>query len=122
VKEDYWDKYILYIMESFVTSGGMTYGNGSGDDAGYCEVGEMWAYYMESLMYKDRYGGEFPSFGNSYWFKPEILRYLHKKGFTAGDIYSVLDAETISLKTLERALIAEFPSKRSQIEQAFDKY
>ena len=122
VKEDYWDKYILYIMESFVTSGGKTYGNGSGDDAGYCEVGEMWAYYMESLMYKDRYGGEFPSFGNSYWFKPEILRYLHKKGFTAGDIYSVLDAETISLKTLERALIAEFPSKRSQIEQAFDKY
>lgn len=122
VREDYWDKYILYIMESFVTSGGKTYGNGSGESAGYCEVGEMWAYYMESLMYKDRYGGEFPSFGNGYWFKPEIFRHLHKKGFTAEDIYSVLDGETVSLKTLERALIAEFPSKRSMIEQAFDKY
>ena len=122
VKEDFWDEYIFYIMESFVTSGGLMYGDGSDDRAGYCEVGEMWAYYMESLIYKDRYGGDFPSFGNSNWFKPEIFRYLHKKGFTASDIYSVLDDDSNSRKSLERALITEFPNRRTQIEQAFDKY
>ena len=74
VEQDYWDEYIHYIIESFITSGGMTSGNGSGTRAGYCEVGEMWAYYLESLIYKERYGGGFPTFGNSYWFKPEIFR------------------------------------------------
>lgn len=122
VGTDYWNEYIRYIVESFVMTGGMTYGDGEGTGAGCCEVGEMWAYYLESLMYKDRYGGEFPTFGNSFWFKPEIFRYLHKKGLTCGDMFSVLDEEVDSSKSLERALIAAFPTRRSQIEQAFDKY
>lgn len=122
VEQDYWDEYIHYIIESFITSGGMTYGNGSGTRAGYCEVGEMWAYYLESLIYKERYGGGFPTFGNSYWFKPEIFRYLDDRGFTCGEIFSVLDEDVDSRKALERALIAEFPTRRTQIEQAFDKY
>ena len=100
----------------------MTYGNGSGTRAGYCEVGEMWAYYLESLIYKERYGGGFPTFGNSYWFKPEIFRYLDDRGFTCGEIFSVLDEDVDSRKALERALIADFPTRRTQIEQAFDKY
>ncbi|MBP3661904.1 MAG: hypothetical protein J6J25_02230 [Bacteroidales bacterium] len=122
VETDYWDEYIHYIIESFITSGGMTYGDGTGSKAGYCEVGEMWAYYLESLIYKERYGGNFPSFGNSYWFKPEIFRYLDDRGFSCGEIFSVLDEEVTSRKALERALIAEFPTRRSHIEQAFDKY
>ena len=122
VNEEYWNEYILYIIKSFITSGGITYGDGTEDGAGYCEVGEMWAYYMESLMYKSRYGGDFPTYGNSFWFKPEIFRYLHKRGLTCSDIFSVLDEDVDSRKDLEKALIAAFPTKRTQIEQAFDKY
>ena len=122
VGTDYWNEYIRYIVESYITSGGMIYGDGTGDGAGYCEVGEMWAYYMESLMFKDRYGGDFPSFGNSLWFKPEILRYLHKRGLACSDIFSVLEEDVDDCRSLERALIATFPIRRTQIEQAFDKY
>ena len=119
---DYWNAYIIYILESFIASGGMTYGDGTQDGAGYCEVGEMWAYYMESLMYKSRYGGDFPAFGNSHWFKPEVFRFLHKRAFACSEILSVLDENVDSRLALERALIAKFPTRRNTIEQAFNKY
>ena len=122
VGKSYWNNYIHYIIESYITTGGLTYGEGSGDYAGYCAVGEMWAYYLESLIYKNRYGGDFPTFGNSYWFNPEILRYLNDRGFSCRDIFDVLDDEVISVKSMERAFIAEYPTKRSIIETAFDKY
>lgn len=122
VGKDYWDTYIRFIIESYITSGGITYGDGTEDDAGYCEVGEMWAYFAESLMFKNRYGGNFPTFGNSHWFKPEIFRYLYSRGLTCSSIFSVLDENVISKKSLERALIAEYPHKKSIIEMAFDKY
>jgi hypothetical protein len=82
----------------------------------------MWAYYMESLMYKTRYGGDFPSFGNGYWFKPEVLRYLHKNGFTCNEIFSSLDDDVTSRNDLEQELISRFPSRKTNIVQAFDKY
>ena len=122
VGKEYWNNYIRYIIESFVNSGGITYGDGTDSNAGYCAVGEMWAYYLESLIYKGRYGGDLPTFGNSYWFKPEILRYLDEKGMTCTEIFDVLDEDVTSVKNLERALITEYPTQRSVIEQAFDKY
>lgn len=122
VGKDYWNSYILYIIKSFVDSGGMTYGDGSGTDAGYCAVGEMWAYYLESLIYKTRYGGNFPTFGNSYWFKPGVFRYLDERGMSCAEIFDVLTPDVNSVKALERALITEYPTRRSIVERAFDKY
>ena len=55
VGKDWWDKFIIYILTSYVSTG-ETYGNGSGENAGYCAVGEMWAYYMQNRMFNDRYG------------------------------------------------------------------
>ena len=122
VGREYWEEYIFYILESFVTSVGMTYGDGTGKKAGYCEVGEMWAYYLESMMYKNRYGGEFPTFGNSYWFKPQIFRNLDDRGMSCSDFFSVLDKDVCTREKLENALIAAFPAKKSMISQAFDRY
>lgn len=122
VGTDFWDKYIYYIIKSFVTGGGITYGDGTEPDAGICEVGEMWAYFLESYIYKERYGGDFPTFGNSYWFKPEILRDLNDKGMSCSEMFSVLDEDVVSAKSLEKALITAYPTKRSIIETAFDKY
>ena len=118
----YWNRYIKYIMTSYVKTMGMTYGDGTGDDAGLCEVGEMWAYYMESKMYKDRYGGTFPSFGTSFWFYPQIFRYLDERGVSCSDINSVLGPEVTSREELKSALIASFPGKRTVIEQVFGRY
>lgn len=119
---NYWDKYIQYMCKSFFKSGGKNYGDGKTAGAGYCEVAEMWAYYMQSLMYKGRYGGDFPTAGNSYWFKPDILRYLHKNGLSCSDMFLAMDASVDSRSDLEKALLAKFPSKKSKITQAFDKY
>ena len=121
VGTEYWNKYIKYIMESYISTGD-AYGNGVSQDAGYCFVGESWAYYLESMMYKERYGGSVPSFGSSYWFYPQIFRYLDERGLSRSDMFSVLEGNVISMENLKTALIRHFPNKRTVIEQVFSRY
>ena len=122
VGTDYWNEYIWYIIESFITSGGMTYGDGQGSGAGYCEIGEDWAYYIESKMYKERYGGSFPTFGTSFWFNPQIFRYLNERGISTSQIFSVLGPAVKDKALLKEALLKSYPSKRLIIEQVFNRY
>ena len=122
VGTDYWNRYILYVLGSYVSSGGMTYGDGTGVNAGYCEIGEMWAYHMSSRMYQNRYGGDYPSFGATFWFHPQILRYVEEKGIGSWEIFSLLDASVNSRDALRRALIAYAPDKSDQIEHIFNRY
>ena len=122
VGTSYWDRYIKYIMTSYMKTSGKTYGDGTGDDAGVCEIGEMWAYYLESKMYKDRYGGSFPSFGTSYWFYPQIFRYMDERGVTCSEMFSVLGPEVDSKSDLKAALLAAYPNRRTVIEQVFGRY
>jgi hypothetical protein len=117
----YWNKYIMYILQSYVKTGD-AYGDGLSDDAGYCGVGESWAYYLESLMYKERYGGVFPTFGTSYWFNPQIFRYLNERGLKTSELFSVLTSEVVSKADLKESLISAFPSRKSVIEQVFNRY
>ena len=118
----YWDKYIKYIFESYLQSGGMTYGDGSGDNAGHCEIGEDWAYFIESKMYKERYGGAFPTFGTSFWFNPQIFRYLNERGLKTSEIFSVLTSDVVSKAHLKESLISAYPSRKTTIEQVFSRY
>ena len=122
VGTSFWNRYIKYIIESYVTSGGKTYGDGTKSDAGYCEIGEMWAYYLESRIFKDRYGGNFPTFGTSHWFSPQIFRYLDDRGLATSSIFSVLDEEIHSKEALKSALTSTFPEKRKIIDQVFSRY
>lgn len=122
VGKQYWNSYIYYIIESYLTTGGMTYGNGTGTGAGHCEIGEMWAYYLESKMYKERYGGSFPSFGTSFWFYPQIFRFLDDRGMPCSEIFSVLSGSVLSKEALKSAMIAAYPQKRATIEQVFSRY
>lgn len=120
--KDYWDRYILYIMKSFVSSGGMTYGNGNETDAGYCAVGEMWAYYLESVMYKERYGGNVPSFGSSHWFSPQILRVLDERGITRSDILAAMQPDVTDVDLLKTRMMSLYPDKAVVINQVFNRY
>lgn len=119
---DYWNPYVCYILESFIASGGMMYGDGTVKNAGLCEVSEMWAYYIESKMYYDRYGGDFPSFGTSYWFYPQIFRVLDERGFDASEIFSVLDKDVTDRDILKSSLISEYPDRMNEIEMVFNRY
>lgn len=121
--KSYWDKYIMYILESYVKTGGQTYGSGSeGENAGHCEVGEMWAYYMESMMHKERYGGAIPTFGTSYWFYPQIFRYLEERGMSRSEIFAALTADVSGREQLRDRLVSLYPERRVMIEQVFNRY
>lgn len=122
VGREYWDTYIRYIIESFIMTSGMGYGDGISEGAGHCEVGEMWAYYMESKMYKDRYGGGFPTYGTSFWFYPQIFRFMDERGMSCSEIFSVLNSSVTSKEELREALMRALPTKKSIIEQAFSRY
>ena len=122
VGTSYWNKYILYVLGSYISTGGMTYGDGKGMNAGYCEIGEMWAYYLSSKMYYERYGGSYPIFGASYWFYPQIFRYVEELGITCHDMFSLLNESVDSLDALKRAMLSSYPDKADAIELVFNRY
>ncbi len=122
VGNTYWNNYVQYIIESYVTQGQMAYGTGDGDRAGYCEVGEMWGYFLESVLYQDRYGGGLQAFGSSFWFYPQIFRYLYQRGMTRGEIFRALKSEVTSRDDLMEQLIDLYPDRESLIRQVFERY
>ena len=119
---DFWNPYIKYILTSFVNSGD-AYGSGSEADYGYCEVGEMWAYYLSSVLYKERYGGQLRDFGADFWFKPQIFRYIDQRGVGRDVIFEALkQKDVVDVVSLRSALLKLAPSKGTIIEQAFALY
>lgn len=123
VGNEYWEKYIRYILTSFVTSGGMTYGVGTEKDHGYCEVGEMWAYYSQTKFFRERYQDD-PgrTFGTSFWFRPQILLFMDDRGIDRFRIFAALTSDIVDRDLLRDKLISMYPECKSIISQAFLKY
>ena len=122
VGNEYWDKYAIMILSSYLTSGGVTYGTGTEEDAGYCEVGEMWAYYVENILYRQRYNDYDNTFGDKYWFRPEILLYLDDRGMNRFQIFPALTKDVNGRDALRSRLIVLYPECKSIINEAFNKY
>jgi len=120
--KEYWNPYITFIAKSFLTSGFVTYGAGTEEGHGYCEVGEMWAYYMESMMYRERYGDNSKVFGTSFWFSPQILMYLDERGLNRYQIFQALGEEVVDKELLQDTLLSLYPQFKSTINQAFGRY
>lgn len=118
----YWDRYIDYVIRSFINERGSCYGDGSGEDAGYCEVGEEWGYFMQNLLYHDRYGGEMPAYGMNYWFHPQIFRFLNERGMSVRQLFRALKPDVTSSEMLERTLVSMYPAQSSMINQVFSRY
>ena len=77
---------------------------------------------MEGKLYKERYGGNFPALGTSWWFSPQILRFLDDRGLSQSEIFAVMDAEVNSKDSFERALLLMYPERQDMIEQVFSRY
>lgn len=122
VGRNYWEKYIKFIVTSYVTNGGMLYGAGTENDKGYCEVAEMWAYYMQTRFYRDRYPESATSFGTSYWFSPQILFYLDERGITRFRLFPCLSADIHDRLSLQARLLSLYPEYKTTINQAFNRY
>ncbi|MBR1576740.1 MAG: hypothetical protein IJ654_09895 [Bacteroidales bacterium] len=118
----FWSRFIRFILKSYVTSLGITYGTGLEEDAGYCEVGEMWGYYFGNLLFRERYGSGTPAEGLSLWFYPQILMYLDERGVDAAKIFSILGPDVTDKDAFQEALTDRYPEHFSVINQAFDRY
>jgi len=121
VGKGFWDKYIKYIIGSFVTSGFTTYGVGTEQDHGYCEVGEMWAYYCQSRYHRDRYKSK-ADYGGNNWFSPQTLIFLDEHGFDRFKIFKALTSDVTDREKFQNKLISLYPESKSIINQAFDRY
>ena len=82
----------------------------------------MWGYFMQNSMYHDRYGGAMPNSGMSYWFHPQIFRYLEDRGVTKSQIFAAMQKDVHSRDALKSKLIALYPNKAAIIRQVFDRY
>ena len=122
VGNDYWNPYIEYVLKSFISQGGKAYGSGGSEEANYCELGEMWGYFMQATLYKDRYGGNLPTYGNQFWFKPDILSYLYERGMSRGEIFRALGAEVTSIDDLKDELVSLYPDREKTILETFRSY
>lgn len=121
VGKDFWDEYIMYIVKCAL-QGQDTYGDGSLEGAGLCAVGEMWAYYLQSRMHKDKYGGANPSFGSRYWFHPQILSSVEDRGISTSEIFEAIASGVTSSDELRDLLVETFPAKKNSINQIFNRY
>lgn len=122
VGREYWDTYINYILYSFVNSGFEKYGSGTEMNHGYCEVGEMWAYYMQSSFCRTRYPDMNTTFGTQFWFSPQILVYLEDRGINRFKIFEALKDDVTDRELLQERLILLWPEAKSVINQAFGRY
>jgi len=120
--KDFWGRFIRFVLKSYVTSLGITYGTGLESDAGYCEVGEMWGYFFGNLLFREKYGRGTPAEGLSLWFYPQILMYLEERGVGASKIFEVLGPEVTGRDEFQEALTHRYPEHYSVISQAFDTY
>lgn len=118
----YWEKYVEHVISSYLISGGMTYGVGTEQNAGYCEIAEMWAYYVQTVMNRERYSDSSKVFGTQYWFSPQILTYLDDRGLNRYSIFPTLSADVHDRETLKNRLLSFYPELKSTIIQAFNRY
>ena len=121
VGNSYWNKYIDYTIRSFILQGGKPYGSG-GEGSQYCELGEMWAYFMQATLDKDRYGGNLASYNNLFWFKPDILSYLYQRGMSRGEIFRALGAKITDISAFKQELVTLYPEREKTILDTFKKY
>lgn len=120
--KSYWNDFVLFVIKSYFTSGFVTYGVGTEENHGHCEVGEMWAYFMEALLYRERYGDTGRTFGLNHWFHPQIFLQLEDRGLSCHKIFQVLDEEVTDRSILQRKLISFYPEYKSEINQVFARY
>ena len=121
VGNDFWNPYIKYLILSFVTSGFVAYGIGTENNHGYCEVAEMWAFYIQERMMNERYGTE-EEYGTSYWFYPQIFSRLDERGINRYRIFAALTSDICDKDSLQKKLVSLYPESKSIINQAFGKY
>ena len=115
----YWIKYINYIIDYGA------YGDGTGENAGVCGVGELWGYYLQYELLRREFPGKTEDKyynKNKDWFNPGFLKEVADiSDVSISEIFSCLTYDT---DTLEK-LIAKLKTKTiydHKIDEAYNTY
>lgn len=123
VSTSYWNTLMTFLLKSFITSGFARYGTGTEENHGYCEVAEMWAYYAQTRLYRDRYPDSEAIFGTNYWFYPQIFLYMDERGLGMDKIFPTLTSDITDTDSLYKKLWFYYPEcDKSIINPAFKRY
>lgn len=118
----FWSEYISYIM----TYG--SYGDGTGNNAELCGIGEMWGYSMGYIQYCELLGnrievGNYPGYVVDGWIKPHALWDLYADNtLTKKQIYDCLTPEVDTYADLIEKMIRRYPSKADAIKLSFARH
>ena len=82
----------------------------------------MWAYYMQTRLYRERYPESDTVFGTSYWFYPQIFNYLDERGLTCYKAFNALQPTVIDRDLLQEKLVNLYPEAKTMILLAFNRY
>lgn len=122
VGNDYWNKYAGYVLKSFARNMKPDYGDGTGAHAGYCEISEMWAYFLQDRLWHDRYHGVNQISGLGWWFRPQIFKYLNDRFFSPSMLFRAMQSDVKDIHDLRDRLLSLYPSETVVINQAFSRY
>jgi len=113
----YWVQYINYI----ITYG--SYGSGTGQNAGYCGVGEMWGNYFGNFRLSlDEFGSSNNWLDGEDWFNPGFLRRVDNiSDVTTAEIFSCLTSSTITIDKLVSTIKTKTENV-TQVENAYNSY
>lgn len=118
----FWDNLVKFDILSFISSGRIFYGVGTESGHEYCEMAEMWAYYMQTVLYRERYADSETSFGTQFWFTPQLLLYMDERGLTRAKLFAAFTSDITNKSQLREKLLALYPEYKSTINQAFVRY
>lgn len=121
VRSGYWVKYINYIIT--YGSRNNPYGNGTGKNAGHCEVGEMWANYFAAVCATDKYGRWTNFRFDEDWYNPGFLMNCENSigNLTANEIFDCLTKNT---KTIDN-MVGQIKGKTNhdlQVDSHYDMF
>lgn len=122
VGKPFWDKYIKNVLLAFITSGFTSYGIGTEEGHGYCEISEMWAFYVQTMFFRERYKDETAIFGTSFWFRPQVLVTLDERGLTRQKIFEAYTSDICDKEALQSKLVSLYPELKNTINQTFGRY
>lgn len=123
VGKEWWHKYVEYSLTSYISSSfSNIYGSRDADGSAYCEMAEIFAYYVQSALYRRRYGDTSVLFGTGWWFSPQLLMYLDERGLGLGKLAPMFTADISSTSLLKEKLLSYYPEYKSVIIEAFARY
>ena len=132
VGSSYWTKYINYI----ITYG--AYGDGTGNNAGYCGIGEMWGNYFSAVCMDREFrinrgftsnviiylssDGTSDGRGDEDWYNPGFLYKVDNiSDVTSSEIYSSLNGYSTTFEKLINQLKNK-TEEYEKVDEAFNSY